>query len=155
MRPLTVEEPVGLNYLAVDISYGSRWVNLNDHQNYRIAAEQTRDTTSRTWRKTTADSPILGGNYLIHAVPEMVSEQVTVWCYGADQSEVSDNLYTLVELFEQYDYRIRWTLNEHMETWRCQLAEASMSRGQVWTHNLMALAHFVVPRYPDVVRERF
>jgi hypothetical protein len=29
-----------------------------------------------------------------------------------------------------------------------------MSRGQVWTHSRMAAAHFAVPRYPDVTRER-
>ena len=27
----------GLNYLGVEISYGSRWVNLNDKPNYEIA----------------------------------------------------------------------------------------------------------------------
>ena len=153
-RPLTAPDPPGLGYLAVEISWGSRWVNLNDGQRYRIAADQTRDTSAKSWRKVTADSPILGGNFLIHAVPEMVAETIAVWCYGADQTDVSDNLYTVTELFEQYDYRVRWTLNEHIETWRCQLADASVSRGQVWTHNLMALAHFTVPRYPDVTRER-
>jgi len=143
----------GLDYLAVEISYGTRWVNLNDGLVYKIGAESTRDSVSKSWRKVTADSPILGGNYLIHAVPEMVGEQVGVWVYGATQTEVSDNLFGLMELFEQYDYRIRWTLDEYREYWRCQLADASVSRGQVWTHSLMAKAEFAVPRYPDVTRE--
>jgi hypothetical protein len=110
---------------------------------------------AKTWRKVIADSPILGGNYLIHAVPDMVSERVGVWIYGGDQVEVSDNLRWLQQLFEQYDYRIRWTLDDYREYWRCQLADATYSRGQVWTHNLMAKAEFTVPRYPDVVTERF
>jgi hypothetical protein len=145
----------GLDYLAVEISYGSRWVNLNDGLIYKIGSDATRDTTAKTWRKVTAESPILGGNYLIHAVPEMVTEQVSIWVYGQDQTEVSDNLFGLTDLFEQYDFRIRWTFDEYRETWRCQLAESSMSRGQVWTHNLMAKAEFTVPRYPDVATERF
>lgn len=153
MRPIA-EETKGLEYLAVEVSWGSRWIPLNDGFNYKISADQTRDTSAKSWRKVITDSPILGGNYLVHAVPDMVMEQLAVWVYGTTQTEVSDNLFTLTELFEQYDYRVRWTLNEHREYWRCQLADSSMSRGQVWTHNLMALANFTVPRYPDVLRER-
>lgn len=143
----------GLDYLAVEVSWGSRWVNLNDGETYRIVGDATRDSTQKTWRKVTAESPILGGNYLIHAVPEMVGEQISVWVYGQSQTEVSDNLFGLMELFEQYDYRIRWTFDEYREYWRCQLADATMSRGQVWTHSLMAKADFAVPRYPDVESE--
>ena len=143
----------GLTYLAAEISYGSRWVNLNDGESYKISADGTRDSTSKSWRKVTAESPILGGNYLIHAVPDMVAEQISVWIYGSSQTEVSDNLFTLQELFEQYDYRIRWTFDEYRETWRCQLADSSVGRGHVWTHSLMAQAQFTVPRYPDVARE--
>ena len=142
----------GLDYLGAEISYGTRWVNLNDGVNYKIGAE-SRESSAKTWRKVTAESPILGGNYLIHAVPEMVTEQLSVWVYGSTQTEVSDNLFGLTDLFEQYDYRIRWTFDEYREYWRCQLADATMSRGQVWTHSLMASTQFTVPRYPDVTRE--
>ena len=143
----------GLDYLAAEVSLGSRWVNINDGEVYKIAGDGTRESTAKTWRKTTADSPILGGNYLVHAVPEMITENLAVWVYGSSQTEVSDNLFTLTDLFEQYDYRIRWTFDEYRETWRCQLADATTSRGQVWTHSLMARAEFTVPRYPTMTRE--
>jgi len=143
----------GLDYLGVEISYGSRWVNLNDKISYEIASEGTRDSTGKTWRKVTTTSPILGGDFLIHAVPEMVGEHLGVWVRGTTQTEVSDNLFHLTDLFEQYDYRIRWTFDEYREYWRCQLADATMSRGQVWTHSLMAKADFAIPRYPTVTRE--
>jgi hypothetical protein len=143
----------GLDYMAAEVSWGSRWVNINDGEMFKISGEGTRETTGKTWRKVTADSPILGGNYLIHAVPEMVTEQIAVWVYGQSQTDVSDNLFLLMELFEQYDFRIRWTFDEYRETWRCQLADSSMGRGQVWTHNTMAKAEFTVPRYPDITRE--
>ena len=143
----------GLDYLAVEISYGSRWVNLNDGEIYKISGDETRESTAKTWRKVTAESPILGGNYLVHAVPEMVAEQIGVWVYGQSQTELSDNLFGLTDLFEQYSYQIRWTFDEYREYWLCQLADATMSRGQVWTHSTMAKAQFAVPRYPNVVRE--
>lgn len=143
----------GLDYMTAEVSWGSRWVNLNDGEKYKISGDDTRDSTGKTWRKVTADSPILGGNYLIHAVPDMVSEQIGVWVYGQTQTELSDNLFGLIDLFEQYDYRLRWTFDEYREVWRCQLADATMSRNQVWTHSLMAKANFTIPRYPDVTRE--
>lgn len=149
----TTQDATGLQYLGCEVTLGTRWVNLNDHANYRIAASPTRETTQQSWRKTTAQSPILGGTYLVHAVPDMVSEQIAVWVYGSNQTEVSDNLFTLVGLFEQYDYRVRWTFDEYREYWRCQLADISISRGQIWTHSLMAQATFTIPRYPDVDRE--
>jgi len=140
--------------MAVEVSWGSKWVNLNDGESFRINADQTRDTTSKTFRTIKATSPVLGGDYLIHAVPEMVSETISVWVYGQDQTDVADNFWYLQQLFEQYEYQIRWTFNEYREYWTCQMAEASYVRGQVWTHNLMAQSTFTVPRYPSVDRER-
>lgn len=152
---VTAPENVGLTYMSVEISDGSSsWVNLSDGVRFKINAEETRTNSAKSWRKTTAQSPVLGGNYLVHAVPEMVLEQIGVWVYGDDQTDLADNYWYLQELFEQFDYRIRWTTNEYREYWRCQLADSTMSRGHVWTHNQMAACSFAVPRYPDVARER-
>lgn len=148
------DDQEGLYYLAVDISYAGRWVNINDGDRYKISAEGTRDAVGKSWRKVSATSPILGGDYLIHAVPDMVVETISVWVHGVDQTDLADNLFLLQEMFEQLDYRIRWTTNEYREYWRCQLADSSVSRGQVWTHNTMAVTQFTVPRYPNVTRER-
>ena len=153
MDSLTVETPV-LEYFAVEISYAGTWINLNDGERYKISAENTRSQTNKTWRKIVATSPVFGGDYLVHAVPNMITEQVGVWVYGIDQTDMNDNVWFLNELFEQFDFRLRWTTNEYREYWRCQLAEASSSRGHVWTHSQMAQCNFQVPRYPDVERER-
>lgn len=144
----------GLSYLAVEVSWGSTWVNINDGEKYKINGDTTRDQVTRGHRKVVAESPVLGGNYLVHAVPNMVDEQVSVWVNGADQVDLSENFVALSDLFEQYDYRIRWTYDNYREIWRCQLADSTYSRGRVWTHNLMALQNFTVPRYPEVERER-
>lgn len=146
-------EPEGLNYLACEVTYGATWVSLNTDQ-FRINAQETLDNSRKGWRKITAQSPILGGDYLVHAVPDMVTETVSVWVHGTDQSDLADNRHLLEMLFEQFDFRMRWTFNEYREYWQCQLAEATVSRGQVWSHNQMALMSFVVPRYPEVTRER-
>jgi hypothetical protein len=113
-------------------------VNINDGEAFKVSGDGTLETTTQTWRKVTAESPILGGNYLVHAVPEMVAETISVWVYGQDQGDLSNNFTLLDDLFSQWDYRIRWTFDDYRETWRCQLADASYSRGQTLTHNLMA-----------------
>lgn len=144
----------GLKYMAVDVSYGGQWVDINNGDTFKIAAEGTRDSSVKTYRKVIAQSPVLGGNYLIHAVPEMITENVGVWIYGMDQTDLNENAQLLDDLFSQFDFRIRWTFNEYREYWRCQLADGAWSRGQVWTHNQMALAQFTVPRYPVITSER-
>ncbi len=153
-KQVTNPEKSGLNYLAVEVSYGSRWINLNDHLNFKINADQTRSGASKTWRRTVAQSPVLGGSYLVHAVPEMVSENISLWVYGQDQTELADNYWFAHALFEQYDYRIRWTTNEYREYWRCQLADVVGDRSFIWTHSQMAVMNFTVARFPDVTRER-
>lgn len=145
--------PEGLGYLAVEVSFGGQWIDINDGDRFIVGAE-SRDSSAKAWRKVTTQSPILGGSYLIHAVPEMVTETVSVWIHGADQTDLNDNYFYLMDMFEQYDFRIRWTFNEYREYWRCQLAENTASRGQVWTHNTMAQIQFSVPRFPNVTRER-
>lgn len=151
---VTAPESQGLTYLAVEVSYGSQWVNINDGERWKINAENTRTASAKTWRKTMASSPVLGGEYLIHAVPEMVVENVSVWVYGQDQTDTADNYWFLQELFEQLDFRIRWTFNEYREYWHCQLADSVGERGHVMTHNQMAQLSFSVPRFPNVSRER-
>lgn len=158
MRPTEVpgnwaDDSQGLDYLAVEISYGGIWVDLNDVDRFQIAATNTRDNTSKTFRKITTTSPVLGGTYLVHAVPELVSEQVSIYVRGSTQTELADNFFFLDQLFEQLSYQLRWTYNEYRETWDCQLADASYSRGQVMTHSVMAMSTYTVPRFPRVTRE--
>lgn len=151
-RVMTDQE--GLSYLECEISYGGQWISLNDNEKFRINGQNSRDQSAKTWRKITAQSPVLGGTYLVHAVPEMITETVAVWVYGISQTDLSDNFFFLDGLFEQASFRIRWTFNEYREYWDCQLADATYTRGQVFTHSQMAMTSYSVPRFPRVSRER-
>lgn len=141
-------------YLAVEVSWGSRWIDINDGVSFEISAENTRNTVAKSWRKITATSPVLAGDYLIHATPEMVAETISLWVRGEDHVELNENIDLVERLFTQMDYKIRWTYDDYRETWTCQLADSSSARNHVWAHNTMASMSFTVPRYPDVVRER-
>lgn len=152
-RATPTRSNTGLNYMVVEVSWGSRWIDINDHLNYKISGSSTRDSATRTYRKTTVQSPVLSGSYLVHAVPDMTQETVGVWVYGASQTELNDNFYQLLDLFQQWSFRIRWTFDEYREYWNCSLADVSYSRNQVWTHSLMASVQFTIPVYPEVSRE--
>lgn len=151
---VSAPESEGLNFLGCEVSYGDGWVNINDGDRFKVAAQGTLDQSSKTWRKITAQSPVLGGTYLVHAVPEMISETISVFSYGNDQTDLNESMEILDLLFEQFSYKIRWTFNEYREYWTCEVAEASFSRGQVWTHSQMSLSTFTIPRFPSKVRER-
>lgn len=140
-------------YVGCEISYGSQWVNLNDTINFKIGADNTRDGTSKTYRKTSVQSPVLSGSYLVHAVPDMVSEQISVWVYGEDQTNLNDNVSFLQTLFEQWNYRIRWTFDEYRQYWECQLADINISQNQVWTHSQMAQLSMTIPRFAEITSE--
>lgn len=140
-----------LTLLNLEISNGSGWVSLNDHTKYVVNAQNTRDQVRKTWRTVKATSPVLSGDYLVHAVPEMVSETVSVWVHGTDYADLHANQVAVSDLFEQYSYQLRWTYNTFYEVWDCQLAETATSSGQVYAHNIMAQLNFTVPRYPEIV----
>lgn len=143
-----------LNYFSVEVSYGGTWVDINDHTRYIVEGSTTRAQSQKTWRKITATSPVLGGSYLVHAVPDMISEQVAIYVYGESQTDLADNFFFLDQLFEQPSFQIRWTLNEYREYWDCQLADAAYTRSQVLTHSTMAMTTYTVARFPRVTRER-
>jgi hypothetical protein len=140
-------------YLGVEATYQGEWVNLHDMLNYKLAAEPSLTSSARSWRKITATSPVMDGEYLIHATLGMVVEQMKWWVYGGDQVQLAENIWTLEEIFNQYDYRMRLAFDNYFETWECQLADTTTERGHVYSHNKMAGFTASIPRFPSVVRE--
>jgi hypothetical protein len=135
--------------LNLEISWSGGWVSLNDHVKYKVNAQGTLDQTRKSFRTVKATSPVLSGDYLIHAVPDMVTENVSLWVYGTSSYDANVNLNAVTDMFEQYSYQLRWTFNNMIETWNCQMAEATTTRSQVYAVNKMAQASFVVPRYAE------
>lgn len=141
-----------LKYFSVEATLGGVWTNLSDGS-YVPAADTFLGPNTKQWRKITATSPVLDGEYLIHATAGMVNEQVKWYLYGQDHVDLA-NLYTTLEaVFDQFDYRMRVTFENVQETWHCQVADYALERSQVFAHNCMAVFTATVPRFPSVVRE--
>jgi hypothetical protein len=143
-----------LEYVGIEATYFGDWINLNDRANFDLAADTSLSNSARSWRKVTATSPVMDGDYLIHATLGMVTEQMKWWVRGGDQVQLAENLWQLQELFDQYDYRLRLTFNDYVETWQCQLADTTIERTHVYMHSAMAAFTASIPRFPDVAREK-
>lgn len=132
----------------VEISYGAEWQSLNDHLNFKVAAEDM-GTSSTAWRRKEVASSFYNGTFLVHATKENVSEALSIWVYGQSQNDVSENLALLSELFSQDRFHIRVRYGDHQETWFCMTSDYSIERTHVYMHNQMAVFKAQVPRRPD------
>lgn len=142
-----------LNNYSLEVSYGSLWVNLNDHVNYVVHADSTSSSV-KSFRQIKAVSPIVEGDVLLHSVPDMVAETIKVWVYGNFQTEFEENMEILEKLFEQFRYQVRVTKNEHREVWECRMADTiSVEINQASIHAMMGLFTVSVTRQPTVHRE--
>lgn len=141
-----------LDNFRFEISNGSYWVPVHDGFNYYVAPDDFGEH-AQTQRRITASSPFYEGTYLIHSVRENVTEQFTIHILGASQNDVTENILALEELVTQPSFKIRMILGNHAETWSCQSADYSISRGHVYMHSTRAAMRVSVPRLPEVSYE--
>ena len=144
----------GLSHYNVEVSWGGMWVTLEDDVRFSMHAESF-GATQRNHRQLKATSPVVAGDVLVHSVPDMVQENIKVIIKGVDQVELAENVMALEELFDQFAFNLRITKDMMRETMKCQqVAQMTIEGGQVYAHNLMAVATMQVARYPNVSRER-
>lgn len=138
-----------MEYFDVEVSLGSRWMSLNDHVRYVVGAASLEDS-SISMRNTTASSSMYDGAWVVHSARDNVAETLEVRVLGPTSSMVEEYAADLVEAFKQLTYRVRVSINDHVETWQCFPADHSRSRGHVYSHNVMQVVRLSVPRLPDV-----
>lgn len=137
---------------TAEISYGLEWVSLNDHLNFKLAADEF-GTRAVTLRRKEVSSDFYDGSFLIHTTKENVHEVVSIWVHGGTQNEVTENLLMLEDLFSQPTYQIRIRFGDHRETWICMSADYAIERTHVYMHNGIALFKATVPRKPNMINE--
>lgn len=144
----------GLDHYNVEVTWGGQWVSLEDGINYAIHAESFQQV-AKQHRQIKATSPVVGGDVLVHSVPEMVQETVKVIVTAQDQVELEERLWFCEELFDQFAFNMRITKNDMMETMTCQQnTTLTIEGGQIYAHNVMAIVTAAIPRNPDLLRER-
>ena len=137
---------------AVSVSSGEEWVYLSDGIDMWVSPEGF-GSSQVGWRRETAESRFYHGQYLLHAVKNNVTENVTVYLRGDTQNAVTELVMLLEELFSQPTYQVRVQYGDHRETWYCQTADYTVERSHVLMHNHMAKMTFQVPRLPETTKE--
>jgi hypothetical protein len=141
-----------LDNFNIECQFGQTWYSLSDGLRFYVSPEDF-GTKSQVHRRVTAQSPFYEGTYLIHAVRENITEQITVGVLGVSQNDVTENLLLLEDMVSQPSFLLRLTMGDHRETWSCQTADYSMERGHIMMHNCRAMMKLSVPRLPDVTYE--
>ena len=150
--PAVPRNDEGMSYFDIEVSFGVPWVSLNDHINFIASAEGFGDHAYQR-RRVTATSPYYDGTFLVHSTLENVQEALSIYVLGTSQNHVTENLMLLQEVFSQDSYQLRMSMDDHRETWSCQAADFTISRGQVQMHNCRATMKLSIPRLPQVTYE--
>ena len=149
---LNLHQDNSLQSFNLEASWNDQWISLNDMSRFRVTGEGM-GSQQITRRRQTVTSPFYDGEYETHSVRENVKEQVGIYVRAASQSQLTENILLLEDIFSQSVYNIRRTLDEAREVWVCQSADYTIDRTQVWTHNCMAVFTAEVPRLPAVSHE--
>lgn len=144
-----------MKYLNVEFSWRGEWFTVEyPEAGYRVHADSFAQRATE-WRRSTATSPIMDGDVLVHATKGMVAHQIGVYVSGEDQSELTERILALEEVLSQFSFRMRFTKDSIRETHLCQLpTNFSVEGGHVLMHNNMAIVRATIPAYPDPTTER-
>lgn len=143
--------------MSVQLSDGT-WLDINDGNTYVVSAESLGNSNV-SYRKTEAQSPYIEGKFLVHAVKDMVEENISVWVSGypfstnaAGQNQLRTNIDALTDAFSQLSYNVKYTFGNSQVIWSCQTANYSVGFSREYIHNLYVPVKLSVPRFPTVTR---
>lgn len=132
------------------VSTPTGWLNLNDGGRYRLEASALAEQ-SATFRRREIQSPHLPGTWLVSAVPENITEPVSIWVNEFDHYALHKALQALRDAFTQAYYVMHWQIEQHEFAWNCQLADYQIDSSKDLRHATMAKFTARVPRHPEVV----
>lgn len=136
--------------VRVELSTSKGWLNINDHDAYELEAE-TRSTRQVTHRRQETSSPYVPGTFVINAVPENINETISVWVRGPSHHDLATRIDSLTNALTQPQFYVRWTVEDHTETWLCQIADYTITSQRELTHATVAKVSANVPRYPYTI----
>ena len=125
------------------------WFNLDDHDRYYVGSDSFQSATM-TWRRQTVQGPYVAGRYVTHAVPDTVTENLTIRVMGESQLQLQKNLADLIDTFSQISYNIVWSVDLMSYTWHCEMADYSIAytNAELFARNVPV--KFNVPRLPMI-----
>lgn len=100
----------------------NNWINLDDHENYITAADSFGSSATQQ-RRSQVTGPYVAGKFTTYAVPDQVTENVTIYVLGDSQTVLQANLANLIDAVNQLYFQLVWSVGETSYTWDCDCAD--------------------------------
>lgn len=133
------------------VSTASGSLEVNDGVTFRLASESSSNRAVQ-WRRQQVTSPFVHGSFTVSAVMDNVAEIISIYVYGATNTELREQLERLTDAFSQMDYTITWEIDGDAYAWRCSVADYQVDTRREFQHATMALVTFQVSRYPALIQ---
>jgi hypothetical protein len=124
-------------------------LNINDHENYRVAPGFLGGQV--TWVRSTAASPYMDDEVTVHRRRGKVTEPVVVEVLSGDagtSTKMQSNVNALVQAFSQDNFTLDVTVNGQKHTYSCEAADFQIA----WTGPRLVAKQlqvaFQMPRAP-------
>lgn len=124
------------------------WLSANDKIKYRVGAASFNESSTQ-YRRTEVTSPYVAGSFLVHAVPQNVTETLEIYCYGGTYDEAKYNTEQLIAALTQPMYKIQRQTADETSLFDCFAADYSVKSSNVYVAANMIPVVFQVPRLPD------
>jgi hypothetical protein len=126
------------------------WMNLDDHERYILAADSFQQSATQM-RRNQVQGPYVAGKFTVYAVPDQVTETVSLYVLGANQTELQLNLQALVAAFTQPNFALVWSADEAAYQWDCEAADYTIDFVNTNVFARTLNVKFQVPRNPTLV----
>lgn len=146
-QPAELEPEYGKLDLEFRVSTPSGWLFLTS-QPYRLHADCFSET-SGTMRKSMATSEYLAGEYVVNAIPGLVTETVAVWVEADSPLGLHRARAELIAALTQIEYVAVKRVGDVEEIWRAQAADWTVNSPKELTHATRCIVRASVPRHPN------
>lgn len=122
-------------------------LEINDFLNYYVGAQFLGG--SMAYQRTTLTSPFTDGGFTAQRFRQQVSEQIAVEVMGGTHVELTANIKTLIEAFEQDSFTVTVTIGSQTILLDAEAADHQMVwTGPRWVQNQGQVV-FTMPRAPQ------
>lgn len=121
-------------------------LDINDGVDYKVSNEILGGQV--TWERNAVSSPYVNGDITVHRRRPSVQERFAVYAYGANQTELRDNVKALIDAFNQDTFNLTVSLDSIPHTYQCEAADVQIEWSNVHLMSNQVRVVFTVPRKP-------
>lgn len=121
-------------------------LQLNDGVKYHTTPDI--DPGQVSWRRESATSPYVDGEFTISRAKEESEGKVTIEVVATSQSLLRTYIGDLINAFTQEEFNLIFDIDGAVYTWTCEAADYAVKWEHIRFHSFHALVGFQFPRSP-------